>query len=69
MNPNGAGGPVHSGALKAADPDVYELCRAEERRQAEKIRLIPSENYDETAERVLGEVRELTRKFPAPGIG
>src|SRR5262245_52479866 len=31
--------------VKAADPDVFELCRAEERRQAEKIRLIPSENY------------------------
>ena len=31
--------------LKAADPEVYELCRAEEKRQAEKIRLIPSENY------------------------
>jgi glycine hydroxymethyltransferase len=48
MNSNGpgeTGGPVHGGALKAADPDVYDLCRAEERRQAEKIRLIPSENY------------------------
>jgi glycine hydroxymethyltransferase len=32
-------------ALKAADPETYELCRAEERRQAETIRLIPSENY------------------------
>jgi len=31
--------------LSSADPDVYELCRAEERRQADKIRLIPSENY------------------------
>ena len=31
--------------LKSADPEVFELCRAEERRQAEKIRLIPSENY------------------------
>jgi glycine hydroxymethyltransferase len=31
--------------LKTADPETYELCRAEERRQAEKIRLIPSENY------------------------
>src|SRR5215475_2421523 len=31
--------------LKASDPEVFELCRAEERRQAEKIRLIPSENY------------------------
>src|SRR3954471_12277274 len=31
--------------LKSADPEVFELCRAEERRQEEKIRLIPSENY------------------------
>jgi len=31
--------------LKAADPEVFELCAAEERRQGEKIRLIPSENY------------------------
>jgi glycine hydroxymethyltransferase len=31
--------------LAAADPAVYELARAEERRQADKIRLIPSENY------------------------
>jgi glycine hydroxymethyltransferase len=32
-------------ALSASDPEVFELCRAEERRQAAKIRLIPSENY------------------------
>jgi len=32
-------------SLAAADPAVHELCRAEERRQFEKIRLIPSENY------------------------
>jgi len=31
--------------LKSSDPEDFELCRAEERRQAEKIRLIPSENY------------------------
>jgi glycine hydroxymethyltransferase len=31
--------------LEVADPEVHDLCRAEERRQAEKIRLIPSENY------------------------
>lgn len=31
--------------LAARDPKVYELVRAEERRQADKIRLIPSENY------------------------
>src|SRR5258708_3917538 len=32
-------------ALQAADPEVDELCRAEARRQADTIRLIPSENY------------------------
>src|SRR5262245_31820330 len=31
--------------LRAADPETFELCRAEERRQFDKIRLIPSENY------------------------
>ena len=31
--------------LKASDPETFELCRAEERRQDETIRLIPSENY------------------------
>jgi glycine hydroxymethyltransferase len=31
--------------LKSSDPEVFELCRAEEKRQADKIRLIPSENY------------------------
>jgi glycine hydroxymethyltransferase len=31
--------------LSVADPKVQELVRAEERRQADKIRLIPSENY------------------------
>jgi glycine hydroxymethyltransferase len=35
--------------LAAADPAVYELVRAEERRQADKIRLIPSENYTSRA--------------------
>src|SRR5258708_28897548 len=32
-------------ALQAEDPQVFQLCRAEERRQADTIRLIPSENY------------------------
>ncbi len=32
-------------ALKAEDSQVYELCAAEEKRQANTIRLIPSENY------------------------
>jgi glycine hydroxymethyltransferase len=31
--------------LKAQDPEVFELCRAEEKRQGDTIRLIPSENY------------------------
>ncbi len=31
--------------LESADPEVFALCRGEDRRQAEKIRLIPSENY------------------------
>jgi len=31
--------------LSISDPPVFELIAAEERRQAEKIRLIPSENY------------------------
>src|SRR5262245_6545538 len=31
--------------VKASDPEVFELCRAEERRQEDKIRLIASENY------------------------
>src|SRR3954447_26633590 len=35
--------------LAVADPAVYELVRAEERRQADKIRLIPSENYTSRA--------------------
>jgi glycine hydroxymethyltransferase len=32
-------------SLAVADAAVAELCRSEDRRQAEKIRLIPSENY------------------------
>jgi glycine hydroxymethyltransferase len=35
--------------LAVADPAVYELCQAEERRQGDKIRLIPSENYTSRA--------------------
>jgi len=35
--------------LKKTDPEIHALCVAEERRQAEKIRLIPSENYVSTA--------------------
>ena len=31
--------------LSKSDPEVFELCQAEDRRQADKIRLIPSENY------------------------
>ena len=31
--------------LAVVDPDVFDLCRKEERRQGDTIRLIPSENY------------------------
>src|SRR5512138_484297 len=31
--------------LAQADPAVFDLCQAEARRQAQKVRLIPSENY------------------------
>jgi glycine hydroxymethyltransferase len=41
--------PTTFDALKAEDPQVEELCRAEARRQAATIRLIPSENYVSTA--------------------
>jgi glycine hydroxymethyltransferase len=33
------------GALRATDPAIHDLIVAEERRQFEKVRLIPSENY------------------------
>ena len=36
-------------ALRKTDPEIAELCLAEEHRQADKIRLIPSENYVTTA--------------------
>src|SRR5919106_554388 len=32
-------------ALRAADPQIADLIEAEERRERDKIRLIPSENY------------------------
>jgi glycine hydroxymethyltransferase len=35
--------------LKRTDPEIHALCLAEARRQHEKIRLIPSENYASTA--------------------
>jgi glycine/serine hydroxymethyltransferase len=35
--------------LSSSDPEVFGLCRAEEQRQADKIRLIPSENYVSSA--------------------
>jgi glycine hydroxymethyltransferase len=40
-----APGSKNDPTLAVSDPAVYELCRSEERRQGEKIRLIPSENY------------------------
>src|SRR5216110_123644 len=36
---------AHDPPLEKSDPQVHDLCQLEARRQAEKIRLIPSENY------------------------
>jgi glycine hydroxymethyltransferase len=40
---------MHNEPLRTVDPELYELVLAEERRQASKIRLIPSENYASAA--------------------
>lgn len=40
---------THLEALAAADPEVHALVLAEEGRQADKLRLIPSENYASAA--------------------
>jgi len=36
---------MHDEPLKTTDPQIWDLVLAEEKRQADKIRLIPSENY------------------------
>ena len=40
---------AHDQPLSSVDPEVWQILLAEERRQAEKIRLIPSENYASAA--------------------
>jgi len=40
---------AHRASLAATDPDIAALIRAEEQRQRDKIRLIPSENYVSSA--------------------
>ena len=40
---------MSSSAIKHTDPEIYDLLVGEERRQADKIRLIPSENYVSSA--------------------
>jgi glycine hydroxymethyltransferase len=40
---------AHLDALQATDPEIADLIRAEEKRQADCIRLIPSENYTSRA--------------------
>jgi glycine hydroxymethyltransferase len=40
---------MNNDPLKTVDPELFELVLAEERRQADKIRLIPSENYASAA--------------------
>jgi glycine hydroxymethyltransferase len=37
--------PVRHAALRDVDPEIYQLVDAEEHRQFDKVRLIPSENY------------------------
>ena len=39
---------IHT-AIRTTDPELWQLIRAEEQRQARKIRLIPSENYASSA--------------------
>ena len=36
-------------SIQTVDPEIHELVHAEEKRQADSIRLIPSENYASTA--------------------
>jgi glycine hydroxymethyltransferase len=40
---------MHNESLQKTDPELFDLVVSEERRQASKIRLIPSENYASTA--------------------
>ena len=53
---------AHRSALAYVDPEIFGLVRAEERREAEKLRMIPSENYASLAVReATGSV--LTNKY------
>jgi glycine hydroxymethyltransferase len=53
---------VRDPSLQEVDPQIYELILAEERREADKLRLIPSENYASRAVmRATGSV--LTNKY------
>ena len=45
VTPPPARGAVRAAQLEQTDPDVYAAIRGEERRQAESVELIPSENY------------------------
>src|SRR3972149_3345546 len=48
--------------LKQTDPEIYDLVRAEEKRQSEVLEMIPSENYASKAEmEALGSV--FTNKY------
>ena len=52
----------HLESVKTTDPEIHDLIIAEERRQFEKIRLIPSENYASAA--VMGATGSvLTNKY------
>ena len=50
VNPSGAGSvPAPSGALRKADPEIFDVVQAEEKRQREGIELIASENFTSRA--------------------
>jgi glycine hydroxymethyltransferase len=62
--------PFDPSGIRLGSPSVTSrgMGEPEMRQIAAWIDRVVANPTDETAEKVLGEVRELTRKFPAPGI-
>jgi len=63
--------PFDPSGIRLGSPSITSrgMKEAEARQVAVWMDRVITQPTDENAERVLGEVRELTRKFPAPGIG
>jgi glycine hydroxymethyltransferase len=63
--------PFDPSGIRLGSPAITSrgMKEAEARQIARWIDRVVSSPTDEVAEVVLGEVRELTKKFPAPGIG